>query len=217
MTDLCSWKGGRIECKLPITEHTSKVRVKRNGVKPVATRREVLTNEDYIEWQISYIESNELIEFGKILSLALNKGLVTKSDIDSLVEQFKDVKTFEDSYDIYHSDTGEKFKDFKLIYEKTPILRYECKDGCYIDIAFRHKQKAVGYQAIVNIYIPLKNVRSSPIGRTALPKEVVTWSPDREHILGLLKAFLIASRRHREDVICKVIPKALSQPEIDDC
>ncbi len=205
-----------IECKLPITKPTSHVRVKRKGIKPIATRKETLTDRDYIEWQISYIEGDKLIELGEILSIAYNKYVVTKKDIESLVERFKDTKTFEESYEISRSITEEKFEDFKVIYEKTPILRYELKDGCYIDIALRHKQKAVGYQAMVCIYIPLKNVNPQPIGRRAQSNEVVTWNPEREHILGLLKAFLIASRKHRGDIIQKVIPKALST-EIKDC
>jgi len=213
-----SWNESKrvIECKLPITKHTSKVRVKREGVYPIATKKEILTDQDYIEWQISYIKKDELIEFGKILSIAYNRGVVTKGDILSLVERFKDIKTFEETYEIFRSITEEKFKDFKVIYEKIPILRYELKDGCYIDIALRHKQRAIGYQAMIYIYIPLKNVQPKLVGRSAQPKEEVTWLPKREHILGLLKSFLIASRKHRDDIVKKVIPKALST-KINDC
>jgi len=214
-----SWNESKrvIECKLPIAKPTSKARVKREGVYPIATRKEILTDQDYIEWQISYIkDDDELIEFGEILSVAYNRGVVTKGDILSLVERFKDIKTFEETYEIFRSITEEKFKDFKVIYEKIPILRYELKDGCYIDIALRHKQRAVGYQAMIYIYIPLRNVQPKPVGRSAQPKEEVTWLPKRELILGLLKSFLIASRKHRDDMIKKVVPKALST-KINDC
>ena len=46
-----------IVLELPLTEPTSKVRVKRrtkNFGVPVATRREALLEKDYVEWQISY-------------------------------------------------------------------------------------------------------------------------------------------------------------------
>lgn len=43
----------RVACYLPLTSPTGKVRVKRNG-KPLATRQEILTKNDEIEWQIAY-------------------------------------------------------------------------------------------------------------------------------------------------------------------
>lgn len=43
-----------IKCELPITLPTSKVRVKRKGLEPIATRQVKLCKDDYIEWQISY-------------------------------------------------------------------------------------------------------------------------------------------------------------------
>lgn len=203
------WSGENIECKLPITMPTSKVRVKRDGIYPVATTKEILTEQDYIEWQISYLRGDELIEFGEILKIAFERCIVTKDDIESLFEHFKEADTFEEKFRINRSTTNETFRHFKIIYEKTPILRREFDDGCYIDIVLRHKQRAVGYQAMVYIYVPLKNTQPCLIGSRAQSKQMVKWVPRREHVLGLLEAFLVASKKHKEDMVKKIKPKVM--------
>jgi hypothetical protein len=55
---------------------------------------------------------------------------------------------------------------------------------------------------MVYIYIPVQNLRAPKplVGRTAGEKEEVSWVPNKIHILGLLKAFLIASNDHRNDI-----------------
>ncbi|MEM4718173.1 MAG: hypothetical protein QXE81_05385, partial [Desulfurococcaceae archaeon] len=70
----CVLVDSEVVCKLPFTLPTSKVRVKRitrenniEEIEPVPSRSEVLTVNDYIEWQISYVFNNNLIEFGLIL------------------------------------------------------------------------------------------------------------------------------------------------------
>ncbi len=210
-------KRNAIDCILPITRPTSKVRIKRKGIFPVATRKEKLTKQDYIEWQISYQnnKTGELIEFGRIISIAFNKGIVSRKDIYSLINSIKDTETFEESYKISRRITTIMFNRFRVIYEKIPILRYSFEDGCYIDIALKHKQKAVGYQAMIYIYIPLLNVKSifsDPlIGRESYTKERVIWNPLKDHILGLLRSFLIASKTHKKDIVENVIPKIVSK------
>jgi len=196
-----------VKCKLPITSPTSKVRVKRKGLEPVATRQVKLCEDDYIEWQISYGEVKKLSEFGEILALAYKNGIVKKDDINEVKKEFENTKTFEELYKISREETGKDYHKFKVLYEKTPILRYEFDDGHYIDIVLRHKQRAVGYQAMVYIYIPIDKVEpKNLVGRRANPRERVVWTPKKEHILGLLKAFLIASKDHRNDMI-KIIEK----------
>lgn len=53
------WDGAKVVCELPITLPTSKVRIKRiirrDNVEEVVLfpKGEILTTNDYIEWQIS--------------------------------------------------------------------------------------------------------------------------------------------------------------------
>lgn len=211
----CEWDGDKVKCELPITQPTSKVRIKRiirknnmEEIVPIPSRKTILGKDDYIEWQISYLYDGNLIEFGIMLKEFFSNGYLTSNEICSVLRSVECVKTFEESFNIQR-DVGSvaKLGEFLLIHEKTPILRLIMSDGCFIDIVLRHKQKAVGYQAMVYIYIPMSskdlipiNSNKSLLGRQAREKERVLWFPKKEHVVGLLKAFLIASSNHRRDI-----------------
>jgi hypothetical protein len=210
----CRWNDDKncIECLLPITLPTSKVRIKRKGIEPIAPRRTEISAEDLIEWQISYKNGKgQIIELGEILRLAYKNKLISKSDICSIIEKFENAPTFDETFYISREPSPQNlsFYGFKVLYEKTPILHLDLQDGCYIEIILKHKQKAVGYQPMVYIYIPMKNITPNLIGRAVKQKEKVIWVPRKEHILGLLKAFLLASKAHRNDIkeICLKIVK----------
>jgi hypothetical protein len=99
-----------------------------------------------------------------------------------------------------------RFEGFTLLYRKAPTLRKQLSDGSLIHIELRHKQKAVGYQAMLYIFIPIKNLvskldRSSLVGRPARQNEVVLWSPTKEHIIELMKGFSIMSKKHLKDIM----------------
>ncbi len=56
-------RNGRLIIELPLTNPTGKIRVKRrsetsNYGLPIATRTEKFTENDYVEWQISYATQN---------------------------------------------------------------------------------------------------------------------------------------------------------------
>jgi len=197
---------------------TSKVRIKRKGVQPIPPRKEVLTKDDYIEWQISYQdkESGKPIELGELIRLAHEMKYITRDELCEIIKKYGDgsIKPFDKLFSIMRKGTQHKvYHDFTVIWEETPILRYDLSDGCYIEVALKHKQKAVGYQSMVYIYIPIQNViaRRPLVGRTAEEKEVVIWKPSKEHILGLIKAFLVASEDHQRDVK-KLIGKITGHP-----
>ena len=67
-----------IKIILPLTTHSSKIRVKRRkdifyqGI-PLATRQEKITNDCYFEWQISYDLKETNPNFDKFHELTLNK------------------------------------------------------------------------------------------------------------------------------------------------
>ncbi|MGQ9462684.1 MAG: hypothetical protein ACUVTP_07985 [Candidatus Fervidibacter sp.] len=66
----------RIVCYPPLTSPTGKVRVKRNG-KPLATRQEIFTENDEIEWQIAYRDqTGQFVELGQILWLGRKHGVI---------------------------------------------------------------------------------------------------------------------------------------------
>jgi len=200
-----SWNANSIKCYLPITLPTSKTRVKRNG-NPVATRKTSLRKGDTIEWQISYLkEHKELSELGDITKLAYENGIISGYQLKCFLNELRDYKEFfDEKYGIKKILTDELFYDFKVLSEKTPILNKYLGDGYYVSVVLRYKQRAVGYQSMIYIYIPIEEVISedgtSLIGRTARVKEIVVWNPSKEIIFATLKAFAVASKKHNDDI-----------------
>jgi len=213
---------GRLICFLPITKPTSKVRVKREGRVPIATRRMILKEEDYIEWQVSYKGDTEL---ARALRYGALEGLWSIKNLKNIRERISNISAFFDEVmSITRRDAERHFYDFKVIIEETPVLRYDLDDGCFVEVVLRHKQQAVGYQPMIYLYIPLVNVRSlngnSPIGRTAREKEIVEWEISWKHIEACIYAFSIASRTHWSDMIKlidSVIECLASTEETADC
>lgn len=203
------FKNGEILCSLPITAHTSKIRIKRDR-EPLATRKKNLLENDLIEWQISYYKSHinkELFEIGWMLKIAYENGIISKEELKNIEEYVRKVdKTFFDSYFIQTENLGEKFYDFIVLVRKFPLIHKNFTDGCFLEIEIKHKQRAVGFQPMLYIFIPIKNVVSEIdgkklIGRKALPKERVIWKPNKTHIIEIIKAFAIASKTHLNDIV----------------
>jgi hypothetical protein len=205
-------KEGKIKVELPITLQTSLVRVKDIDGNPIGSVRSQSLKEDwYVEWQISYFDENgQLVELGKMFELLATKcKAFTEAEIKELSRCLENRRVFfEETSFISMEKNGsfERFEGFTLLYRKTPILRKQLSDGSLIHIELRHKQKAVGYQAMLYIFVPIKNLvsnldKSSLIGRPARQNETVVWCPTKEHITELMKAFSIMSKKHREDIM----------------
>ncbi len=193
----------KLICYLPVTQPTGRVRVKRNR-KPVATRQTTLQPDDLVEWQISYHDQRgNPVELGKLLSLAYEHGLLSEEEMTGLQtfiaqqEQF-----FEENFTVLRERVEREFMGFEVWWQKHPLLRRTIEDGeAIIEVEWRHRQKAVGYQAMVFLMVPLKFCEPSDlIGRKARAKEMALWSPSVEVLVALVRAFAIASRQHRDDI-----------------
>ena len=200
---------------LPITKPTSKVRVKRN-YQPIPTRQIPLRESDEIEWQISYFgENNECIELCKIICFAKELGFIKSNvlrGLKNLIETISDDATFERKYSSnveFLQRTHEKYDyfDYLVGYRRFPVI-YKTIDKTRIEIELKHKQRAVGFQSMVYIYIPLSLVASKTCGkvvnRPAEANEKVKWvihESNKVIIEELVKAFAIASPTHRKDMI----------------
>ena len=212
-------KSRKIVAELPITLPTSLVRVKDIWGDPIGSVRSQNLNENwYAEWQISYFDENrQLVELGEMFKLLVTKLKdVNETEIKELYNHVKDRDFFFDetfSISTEKGEKAEKFEGFTLLHRKAPILRKQLSDGSIIHIELRHKQKAVGYQAMLYIFIPIKNVISKSDGsfivnRPARQKEIVLWFPGKEHIIELVKSFSVMSKRHFEDIL-SIIEKFL--------
>jgi len=152
----------KIVAELPITLPTSSVRVKDIWGDPIGSvRSQNLSGEWYAECQISYFdESRQLVELGEMFRLLVTKSkVVNEKELRALYHHLKDRDVFfEETFSSSTEKDGkaEKFEGFTLLHRKTPILRKQLSDGSFIHIELRHKQKAVGYQAMLYIFIPIK-------------------------------------------------------------
>lgn len=195
---------GRLICYLPVTMPTGKVRVKRHGY-PVATRSFPCGREDIVEWQISYFADGHLkmIELAKLLELAYHNNLIEKEELQQLLNEIKkNQEFFAEKYSISINNSGltEDFHGFKVLKKKVPILQKSI-EGVKIWIELGHKQRAVGFQPMLYLHIPINSVSPNLVGKTAQKKQIVEWEPSMPILFGVVKAFSIASRKHYKDMI----------------
>lgn len=195
------FKGGQLLCHLPLTKPTGKVRVRR-GLSPLPTRQEPLKGGDFVEWQISYFgPQGELVELGALLKLALKHGLIERGRLLCLKGQAEKVDSFFDERWAIEEERGrESFWGYEVLHRKHPLLRKEV-GGISIEIELRHKQRAVGYQPMLFLLIPVGQLKPSPVGRTAKPNEVAEWAVEVDILLEVVRGFAIASRGHRKDML----------------
>lgn len=90
-----------------------------------------------------------------------------------------------------------------LIEEKYPLYILEQPDF-EIEVIIRHKQRAVGYQSMVYVCLPIKNAESEEIiGRYAFTNEAVRFrltNDKNNFVFDAFKLFSLASKKHNEDI-----------------
>ena len=210
--------------ELPLTTPTGKVRVKRrinNFGLPVATRSTPFQKNDYVEWQISYgtKDGNDVLDFikfsdgkvgfelAKIICYAKQLGILTQEDFEELLDFVESVeKTIEESETLVRRPTDKEVYGFKRFEEIVPVF-IKSGRGYFVEIALKHKQKAIGYQSMVYLCVWVKNLEdskgSSLIGRKAEAKEFARFKitdENKEIIKDVVRAFAIASKQHNEDM-----------------
>ena len=206
------FKNGRIIVELPITRPTSKIRVKKieNGVGvPVSTRQEPFPvgealRDYYIEWQISYAKDGCYdYELSRIVRLAHEHDILTDEDIEELLKFADGVSSYLEDRGIKRKGTKDELYGFNIYEDVYPVAKKELPSGEFIEIVLKHKQRAVGYQSMVYVCIPLTNVKpaSSLAGRVAKSNEVVEYDVPLDLIKELLRAFIIASETHKDDIV----------------
>ncbi|MEM3697720.1 MAG: hypothetical protein QXQ94_09520 [Candidatus Bathyarchaeia archaeon] len=115
-----------------------------------------------MEWQISYKKNGALIEAGKMLKLGYDHKLFTKEELEKLREYAKGTPLFDQEFEIKKEETDKKFlEEFEIIMRHVPIIRKKLENGCFVEAELKHKQKAVGYQPMLYIFIPARNVMSN--------------------------------------------------------
>jgi predicted RNA-binding protein with TRAM domain len=193
----------RILCDLPLTQPTGRVRLRREG-RPIAARQVPLQADDMFEWQIAYRdEEGNPVELGEMLRIAVREQLLDPHTLQEITHWARaQNKFFDEQFLIEIEDTLEQFAGFRVSWRKHPVLIRDVEDGVRVEIEIRHRQRAVGFQAMVFLLIALR--RCEPpnlIGRRANPKELAQWTPSPDAIMALIRAFSVASRAFQEDMI----------------
>ena len=229
-----SAENGYLIIRLPLTNPTGKIRVKRRSKTsnygiPIATRKISFTNEDYVEWQISYATQNppktskveDIIINNKQIGFELTKllyegsilGILSTEDFNEMegfINDVQDKDTLEENERIIRENKLQEIKGgFKKFEEKTPVfIKKNEKKGYFVEIILQHKQRAVGLQAMVYLCIYIEKLvdkdEKSLIGRSANTKEfgeIEITIENKELIKDVVKAFAIASQVHKRDIL----------------
>ena len=131
--------------------------------------------------------------------------------METFIKDIKKEDTLEENEDeeILREDTKYEVKGgFKKFIEKSPLfIKNNEEKGYFVEIILRHKQRAVGMQAMVYLCIYINQLKDRDgkllMGRTARPREfgiLEITSENKEIIIDVVKAFAIASCQHRNDI-----------------
>jgi hypothetical protein len=221
-----------IRVRLPLTDVTGKVRVKEMspdgfGV-PIAPMKTALGEKDYLEWQIGYdipntnspsvvpeikfIRNGETKyghELSKIIFEAVRIGILSTNDLIREIDELKNIPPteFEESRAVQvEVSTNAAADGFQSAIQRLPQFTKTTPHGS-VQIQLKQKQRAVGYQAMVYVCLPMDQVldadgnlrKTSP----AKSKETVFYDFNRANaafILDVIHAFGMASQQHNDDI-----------------
>ena len=235
--------GDTVRVRLPLTDVTGKVRVKEMNPDgfgiPVAPAKTILGRKHYLEWQIGYdipgtnspsvvpqikFKSNNETKYGhelaKIIYEAVRLGILSTNDLIREVDALKKIPPaeFEESRAVQvEISTNTATDGFQSAIQRLPQFTKTTPHGS-VQIQFKQKQRAVGYQAMVYVCLPINQVLDMN-GKLRKPgpaksKETVCYDFNRENatfILDIIHAFGIASQQHNEDmqvIIWKILQTA---------
>ena len=224
--------GDSVRVRLPLTEVSGKVRVKERTTDgfglPVAPSNTSLGEKHYLEWQIGYdipntnspsvvpqikfIRNSETKyghELSKIIFESVRLGILSTNDLIREVEALKAIKPseFEESQPVQiETSTNAATNGFQSAVERLPQFTKTTPHGS-VQIQLKQKQRAVGYQAMVYVCLPMNQVLDMG-GNLRKPgpaksKETVYYEFSHENaafILDIIHAFGMASQQHNEDI-----------------
>jgi R.Pab1 restriction endonuclease len=221
-----------IRVRLPLTDVTGKVRVKEKSSDgfglPVAPSKTILGEKDYLEWQIGYdipntnspsvvpeikfIRNGETKyghELSKIIFEAVRIGILSTNDLIRAIEALEKIQPseFEESQAVQvEVSTNAAADGFQSAVQRLPQFTKSTPHG-WVQIQLKQKQRAVGYQAMVYVCLPMAEVLamdgSSRKPGSAKSKETVYYDFTRANsdlLLDIIHAFGIASQQHNEDI-----------------
>lgn len=229
-----------VRVRLPLTDVTGKVRVKERTTDgfgiPVAPSKTTLGKKNYLEWQIGYdlpgTNSASVVpqikftrngetkyghELSKIIFESVRLGLLSTNQLLNEITALKQIPPaeFEESQPVQiEAETNSAAGGFQRATQRISQFTKTTPYGS-VQIQLKQKQRAVGYQAMVYVCLPMNEVLTMT-GSPRQPgpaksKETVYYDFTNENavfLLDILHAFGLASRQHNED-IQKILGKIL--------
>ena len=229
---LISTTTNSVRVRLPLTDVTGKVRLKEKSSDgfglPVAPTKTLPGKKYYLEWQIGYdipntnsptvvpeikfIRNGETKyghELTKIILEAVRLGILSTNDLVREVEALKKIPAseFEESQTVQvEISTNASANGFQSAVQRLPQFTKSTPHG-WVQIQLKQKQRAVGYQAMVYVCLPMAEVLAmdgSPRKPgSAKSKETVYYDFNRENaglLLDIIQAFGLGSQQHNEDI-----------------
>src|SRR5271170_1358762 len=229
---LIETNGDSVRVRLPLTDVTGKVRVKEKSSDgfglPVAPMKTSLDGKYYLEWQIGYdipttnsptvvpeikyLRNGEMKyghELAKIIFEAVRIGILSTNDLIREIDSLKKFppSEFEESQAVQVEVlTNNSADGFQSAVQRLPQFTKSTPHGG-VQIQLKQKQRAVGYQAMVYVCLPMAEVLAmdgSPRKPgSARSKETVYYDFTRANsdlLLDIIHAFGIASQQHNEDI-----------------
>ena len=228
-----------VRVRLPLTDVTGKVRVKEKTPAgfglPVAPSKVSLGQKHYLEWQIGYDTPNANdvsvvpqikftrkgeVKYGhelsKLIFESVRLGLLSTNDLIRELDSLKKISTkdFEESRPVQIEVSTNSANGFQSAIEHLPQFTKTTPHGS-VQIQLKQKQRAVGYQAMVYVCLPMNEVLAmdgSPRPPAkAKSKETVFYDFNRANapfLMDIVHAFGLASAQHNED-IQKILGKLL--------
>lgn len=232
--------GDAVRFRMPLTDVTGKVRVKEKSADgfgvPVAPSKTLLDGKYYLEWQIGYdlpntnspsivpeiqFTSNGAKKYGhelaRIIFESVRVGILSTNDLTIEIESLKGIQPaqFEENQIVrVETSTNMAGDGFQSAVQRLPQFTKTTPHG-WVQIQLKQKQRAVGYQAMIYVCLPMNGVLAmdgSPRSAgKAHSKETVYYNFNRENsdlLLDIVQAFGLASQQHNEDMR-KILEKIL--------
>ena len=145
-------------------------------------------------------------ELSDLIKIAYEKGILSKEEIKELINfnEGVDKLDIEKDYKIVRHSMGKKIYNFEYYEEKSPLFINMIDDYSFVEIILQHKQRAVGYQSMIYFCMYMSNVKDTmgacPVGRFSRCKEKISISITKEHLIGIVKSFIVASEDHSWDI-----------------
>ena len=221
-----------IRVRLPLTDVTGKVRVKEKSADgfgiPIAPSKTVLGKKHFLEWQIGYDTPNvndptvvKKIKFtrkgetkyghelSKIIFESVRLGLLTTNEIRAEISALEKIPAaeFEENQPVsVDTETNRSSGGFQRAVQRVPQFTKNSPHGS-VQIQLKLKQRAVGYQAMVYVCLPLTEVLALDgvlrKAGCAKSKETVYYDFANENealLRDVIHAFGLASAQHNEDI-----------------